>query len=80
MEVTLSQKKGIQPLKFALWSGFASIIMMFMALTSAYIVRQAAGNWLEFKLPTMFLYSSLTILLSSVTMHMSYTGFRREMR
>ncbi|HRN33026.1 MAG TPA: cytochrome c oxidase subunit 3 [Saprospiraceae bacterium] len=77
MEVTLSQKKGIQPLKFALWSGFASIIMMFMALTSAYIVRQAAGNWLEFKLPTMFLYSSLTILLSSVTMHMSYTGFKK---
>ncbi|HMT76059.1 MAG: cytochrome c oxidase subunit 3 [Bacteroidetes bacterium] len=78
MDVTISSKsKGIDPLKFGLWAGFASIIMMFIALTSAYIVRQSAGNWLEFKLPTAFIYSTLTIIISSITLHMSYVGFKK---
>ena len=64
-------------MKFALWTAFASIIMMFVSLTSAYLVRQSAGNWLEFKLPTVFLYSSLTILLSSLILHMSYAGYKK---
>jgi len=74
---TQDKKTVIQPVKFALWAGFASIIMMFVSLTSAYVVRQSAGNWLEFKLPSVFLYSSFSILLSSVTLHMSYTGFKK---
>ena len=32
----------------------ASITMMFGAFTSAYIVKQAAGNWLEFTIPNEF--------------------------
>ena len=35
-------------------------------LTSAYIVRKAEGNWLEFILPDWFLYSTVTIISSSV--------------
>ena len=68
---TSENKSTIPPVKFALWAGFASIIMMFVSLTSAYVVRQSAGNWLEFKLPSVFLYSSFSILLSSITLHMS---------
>jgi cytochrome c oxidase subunit 3 len=49
--------------------------MMFAGLTSAYIVRQGAGNWLEFKMPNVFFLSTFTILLSSVTLHLSYKGF-----
>lgn len=75
--LTEENKTTIPPVKFALWAGFASIIMMFVSLTSAYLVRQSAGNWLEFKLPAVFLYSSLTILLSSLTLHMSYVGFKK---
>ncbi len=41
----------IHPLKFALWVACASIIMLFGAFTSAYVVRMGAGNWLEFRLP-----------------------------
>lgn len=70
------RKSVIPPGKFALWVGFASIIMMFASLTSAYVVRQAAGNWLEFRLPGLFLYSTFAILLSSVTLHMSYHNFK----
>lgn len=57
---TSENKSTIPPVKFALWAGFASIIMMFVSLTSAYVVRQSAGNWLEFKLPSVFLYSSFS--------------------
>lgn len=61
---------------FALWVAMASIVMMFGALTSAYIVRQAAGNWLEFRIPDVFFLSTIVILLSSVTLHTSYWAFR----
>jgi cytochrome c oxidase subunit III len=67
----------IDPHRFALWVGIASICMMFAGLTSAYIVRRAAGMWLEFKLPDLFLYSTLVILVSSVTLHLSYSAFKK---
>ncbi|MCC6462044.1 MAG: cytochrome c oxidase subunit 3 [Saprospiraceae bacterium] len=67
----------IHPYKFALWVGIATIIMMFGSLTSAYIVRRAAGNWYEFKLPDIFFINTLVILASSVTLHFSYRAFVR---
>lgn len=63
--------------KLALWVGIATIIMMFGAFTSAYIVRRAAGNWYEFKLPDIFLYNTLVILASSVTLHLAYRSFKQ---
>jgi cytochrome c oxidase subunit 3 len=67
----------IHPHKLALWVAIGSIIMMFGAFTSAYVVRRAAGNWLEFKLPDIFMVSTVVILLSSVTIHLAYSGFKR---
>ncbi|MEO1516518.1 MAG: cytochrome c oxidase subunit 3 [Bacteroidota bacterium] len=51
--------------------------MMFTALTSAFLVRQAAGNWLEFQMPTLFYVSTAVILVSSITLHASYVFFKR---
>ena len=62
--------------KLALWIACASIVMMFAALTSAYLVRQAGGNWLEFRLPDMFLYSTVVIVLSSITLQACYYYFK----
>jgi cytochrome c oxidase subunit III len=70
-----TQRNKIHPKKFALYVAFVSIMMMFAGLTSAYIVRQAAGNWLEFRLPNMFYVSTLIILTSSATLHFAYQGF-----
>ena len=69
-------RKGIHAPLFALWAAMGSMVMMFGSLTSAYIVRQAAGNWLEFRMPDIFYYSTVLILLSSVTLHGSYWAFR----
>lgn len=71
------RRNKIHPKKFALWVGCASILMMFAAFTSAYIVRQAAGNWLEFRMPDVFYISTVVILLSSATLHSSYLAFKR---
>ncbi len=68
---------GIHPQKFALWAALASITMMFASLTSAYVVRRGAGNWLEYKLPQLFFLSTLVLLISSLTLHLSYTAFKR---
>ena len=69
------RRNKIHPKKFALWVACASILMMFAAFTSAYIVRQAAGNWLEFRLPDLFYFNTVVILLSSVLLHGSYKAF-----
>lgn len=80
MDVTVPteyRRSKIHPKKFALWVACASIMMMFAAFTSAYVVRQAAGNWLEFSLPDIFFFNTVVILLSSVTLHSSYLAFKR---
>lgn len=79
MAITLPNRiSKIHPWKFALWLGCASMTMMFAAWTSAFIVRQAAGNWLEYKIPNIFFLNTLVIALSSVTIQIAYTAFKKE--
>lgn len=59
-----------------MWVAMGSIVMMFAGLTSAYIVRQNMGNWLEFRLPVAFYYSTVAILGSSLTMHLAVKQFK----
>lgn len=61
-----------------LYVGIFSIVMLFAGLTSAYIVRQADGQWLSFSLPPMFWVSSVVILLSSISMHSALIGVRKN--
>ena len=80
MDITVPnqyRRNKIHPKKFALWVACASILMLFAAWTSAYIVRKASGNWLEFRLPDIFLVNTAVILLSSVTLQGSYTAFKK---
>lgn len=82
MEAVMTQKDNrffnFNASKFGLWVGLASITMMFAAFSSAYMVRQAAGNWLEFQLPSMFFYSTAVLLSSSVFLQLSYRFFVKE--
>ena len=54
--------------KLLLWVGIAGISMFFAAFTSAYIVRKAEGNWKEFELPDWFLFSTIVIVCSSISL------------
>ncbi|HEX8549692.1 MAG TPA: cytochrome c oxidase subunit 3 [Cytophagaceae bacterium] len=69
---------AMHPKKFALWLFIVTVIMIFAALTSAYIVRKADGNWLEFPLPTILWINSGIILLSSATIQWAYISAKRN--
>jgi cytochrome c oxidase subunit III len=74
------QRKKIHPHKFTLWVGLGSIIMMFAAFTSAYIVKRQQPGWTTFDIPRTFWYSSAVILISSVTVQLALKSFKeREM-
>lgn len=75
VEQSSYQRNRIHPKIFAMWVGCASMAMLFAAFTSAYVVRQAAGNWLEFRLPNEFFWSTGVILLSSLLLHISFLSF-----
>ncbi len=76
--VAMDQRKRIHPHKFTLWVGIASIIMMFAGLTSAYIVKRNQVNWFAFELPFVFWYSTVVIILSSVTLRIAQNAFRQR--
>jgi cytochrome c oxidase subunit 3 len=80
MEVAVRQENSrnkIASKKFTLYVACASILMMFAAFTSAYVVRQAAGNWLEFQLPAIFWYNTAVIVISSVVLQLSFYSFKK---
>ncbi|AHJ98706.1 cytochrome c oxidase subunit 3 [Hymenobacter swuensis] len=69
---------GIHPARFLLMLMMVSVFMIFAAYTSAYIVRRNEGNWLEFTLPAGFLYTTLVIALSSVTVQWAWLAARKD--
>lgn len=76
--VPSTAERKIHPHKFALWVAMGSIAMMFAGLTSAYIVRQAQGNWVYYHLPNVFTISTVAILPSSVTMILGVRAFKQR--
>lgn len=72
------QPIAMHPKKFALWLFIVTVVMIFASMTSAYIVRQSEGNWLEFDLPEIFWYTTGVIILSSVTLHWSYLSAKKD--
>jgi len=69
---------SMNPKKFGMWLFMASVLMLFISLTSAYIVRQAEGNWVFFDLPNLFLISSIVIAASSVTMQLGFWAAKKD--
>ncbi|OWY24192.1 cytochrome oxidase subunit III [Sphingobacteriales bacterium UPWRP_1] len=78
--VTLKRTQRIHPKKFALWLGIGTVIMMFAGFTSAFIVRRAAGNWVEFELPPLFYMSTLVIAMSSIALFFAQRAFKANHR
>jgi cytochrome c oxidase subunit III len=69
---------AMHPKKFGMWLFMASVMMLFMSLTSAYIVRRAEGNWVLYELPTIFTFSTVVVVISSVTMQLGFYFAKRE--
>ncbi|MCU0401185.1 MAG: cytochrome c oxidase subunit 3 [Algoriphagus sp.] len=74
----VEQPISMHPKKFALWLFMVTVVMIFAALTSAYIVRQAEGNWLEYELPEIFWVTSGIVVLSSISLQWSYLSAKKD--
>jgi cytochrome c oxidase subunit 3 len=75
-----------------MWVALAGILMMFAALTSAYVLRQSGGQssgpiWGAIQMPAMLWVTTAVLIASSVTLEMArralgrsaFTGFKRLM-
>ena len=69
----LHKKKTRKPLLFI---SMISIVMLFIGLTSGYIVRKAEGNWMDFDLPDAFFLSTAVIIISSFAIQKSLQAAR----
>ncbi|WP_017729944.1 cytochrome c oxidase subunit 3 [Nafulsella turpanensis] len=69
---------SMSPKKFILWLFIVSIVMLFAAWTSAYIVAQAEGVGVPIELPSLFGYTSILLILSSISMHLAYRAAKRD--
>ena len=75
-----------EPLRFSparyrlgAWMAVGSILMLFTALTSAYIVRSASGtDWRPITMPKVLWLSTLLIVISSVTMEISRRSLKQQ--
>ncbi len=55
--------------RIGMWVALAAIVMMFTALTSAYIVRAATANdWRPIAMPRILWFSTAILVVSSVTL------------
>ncbi|NQW27745.1 MAG: cytochrome c oxidase subunit 3 [Flammeovirgaceae bacterium] len=64
--------------KFALWLFLISVCMLFAGLTSAYLVKKSDGNWLQFDMPQIFLYSTIVLIISILSMHWTYRSAKNN--
>jgi cytochrome c oxidase subunit 3 len=48
--------------------GIISILMFFMALASAFLVRKSSGDWIPVHIPALLWLNTLVLLLSSATL------------
>ena len=79
--VSNEQHKKLHPYKFTLWVAIASMIMMFAALTSAFIVKSSLTGWRTMEMPKIFWVSTAAVVLCSIAIHLALKAFReREMR
>lgn len=58
-----------------------SIVMVFAALTSAYVVSKSRPDWLvDFQMPSAFSWSTIAIVLSSITFHLAKNAIKKDER
>lgn len=72
------QVLSVNKWKFMIWLFIITIIMLFASQTSAYLVRRAEGNWVEFDIPQIFWFSTLVLMISSVSMHFALQAAKKN--
>lgn len=80
-EANREQIQKAKAYKTMLIFAMGSIVMIFAGLTSAYVISKSRPDWLkDFVLPQAFLWSTLVIVLSSVTFHFAKKAIQKNNR
>ncbi len=78
MALSIHKRFIVHPYKFNMWIGIVSMVMVFAAFTSAYVVKKGdTSTWKDIVLPQIFTTSTIVIVISSVFMHAAYLAFRK---
>lgn len=64
--------------RIGVWVGLASIIMLFAALTSAYVFRAGGRGWQTISAPPLLWVSTVLIIASSVTFELARRSLKRD--
>src|SRR6267142_3967018 len=65
--------------RIGVWVAIGSILMLFVALTSAYIVRSASSNdWQPIVMPKVLWLSTTLIIISSITIERARRSLKRD--
>jgi len=64
--------------RLGVWIGLCSIAMLFIALTSAYVVRQGlGGDWQPVQMPRLLWWTTAILLGSSLTLELARSSLKR---
>ena len=73
----IARQKSAKPM---LWISMVSMTMMFIGLTSAYIVSSNREDWVSFELPSALYTSTLLIILSSIAFMLAKKRIKKDDR
>jgi len=73
----VSSKQNYNPRKFIVWLFIIASIMIFAAFTSGFVVRKAQGNWQQYILPGILVWSTAVLVTSSVTLFWAVSSARK---
>jgi len=76
-----TEEKNNRAKKMMLWFGIISLIMSFAGWTSAFVVSSTRPDWLtDFQMPNAFIYSTIIILISSITFMLAKRALKNKNR
>jgi len=76
-EYKIAKRKSAKPM---LWISMVSMTMMFIGLTSAYIVSSSREDWVSFELPQALYISTTLIILSSFAYVFAKKSIKKDNR
>jgi len=78
-QLPVEDMQSLKARKFLMWLFIISSFMMFAALTSGFIVYTEgnAERGIKVLLPKAFIYSTIIIIISSLTMHLAFLSGKK---
>lgn len=75
LEKEIIRKKTAKPLMLV---GIASMVMLFGALLSSYILNMARAGWVSYEIPSIFYVSTVVIILSSLSLGLAQRAIKQN--